>query len=107
MKKVENRLEKKRMEKSIRFFLESAFQPILGKDKKEMLTEKIDNEGVVEDLEVETYLATVEQVIMEDKYIRLIGDNGATDVEMRLSIEEIIGLLEEWYGVILRKHKEK
>jgi hypothetical protein len=44
----------------------------------------IDSDGIVEDLDVETYYAPLDSLIEADDYLRVIADNGFTDVETRI-----------------------
>jgi hypothetical protein len=44
----------------------------------------IDADGIVEDLEAETYYNPLKQLVVEDGFLRVIGDNDFTDIEIRI-----------------------
>lgn len=48
------------------------------------IKEGIDSDGIIEDLEVETYYAPLEKLIEAEGFLRVIADNGFTDVETRI-----------------------
>jgi hypothetical protein len=64
---------------------------------KMMMTTGVDAEGIVEDEYIETWLLPIERIDMDKRgFIRLHIDNGGTDAEVRLSIDDLKNTLEEF-----------
>lgn len=66
-------------------------------DKPKYLTKYIRDDGTVEGTTAETYFAPIMRVEfdLEDNFIRMFSDNGPTDIETRLSFEDLRKLLDE------------
>lgn len=54
---------------------------------QEKLTDGIDEDGIIEDMEIETYYCPLSYVADAGEYLRIGGDNGGTDVEIRVPVE--------------------
>ena len=76
---------------------------------KRMHTELINQEGIIEDEEIETYYFPCERVGQADGYLRLIGDAGAYNFETRLQNDSLIhwGWIQKTEGDKLRADKNE
>lgn len=53
------------------------------------IEEGIDPDGIVEDLDVETFYRQLDFIMLGDGYLRVIADNDGCDVEVRVPWEMI------------------
>lgn len=62
------------------------------------LTKYVREDGTIEDTIVETHRGLIEKVQFDlaDDFIRMRVDNGATDIEVRLTIENMKSLIKEF-----------
>jgi len=64
---------------------------------KMMMTTGVDADGIVEDEYIETWLLPIERIDMDKRgFIRLHMDNGGTDAEARLSINDMKNTLAQY-----------
>lgn len=73
-----------------------------------MLKKYIREDGTVEGVTVETYFAPITEVQfdLEDEFIRMFMDTGATDTEARLSIQDLRTLIDEFERLKMRQADE-
>jgi hypothetical protein len=62
----------------------------LAKIAKRMHSELIDSDGIIDDLEIETFYFPAERIGQCDGYVRIIGDAGAYDFETRILNDALI-----------------
>ena len=57
----------------------------------------IREDGTIDDTQVETYFCPIETIWYdkEEEFIRLQADNGITDVELRLTFDELDNLIKQ------------
>lgn len=53
------------------------------------LTQGVDGNRIVEDLDVETYHCELTDIIEANGFLRIIGDNDFTDVEIRVPFDKL------------------
>lgn len=56
------------------------------------LEESIDDEGAIEEpyQDIETFYAPLEAVLETEHYLRVVGDNGGNNVEIRIPVEQLV-----------------
>lgn len=52
-------------------------------------TDNVDEDGIVEDVTVETYYRAAEHIEVGDGYLRVFMDDGGTDIETRVPFEAL------------------
>lgn len=69
----------------------------------------VDEDGIVDKYAVETYYAQVTQwsIFEGDKFVRVVADNGGTDIEIRLSKEYLETMLRALKNEIGNEEGEK
>lgn len=56
------------------------------------LTEGVDEDGAIEDpfQDIETYYCPLESIAETEHYLRITGDNGGTNVEIRVPVKALV-----------------
>jgi hypothetical protein len=61
------------------------------------LEEGMDEDGIIDDCDIETYYNALEDLLVGNGYLRVIGDGGFTNVEIRIPFKHLEAL--GWHKV--------